>query len=278
MKIHRITHLTQYLLCAALGFCACSGTDESTYLTKVVDMKGDFMQVWNLKYDDNDRLIEYGDTPIGYEFGKITVGGMEWGYKKECVHDVVFHLTNGKVNKSETHCLLDVNGETVEALKKNYYKCVNDTLHIDSYFYVKDEFGPVQRVEASYIYDDMNRLSEILSVYYDKNGEEFDACHCYYGYDANISYVSNLNLLAFVVDREGLDTFFYLLLNLSGRKMNSSLPDQIRHCVNRGEATYTADGLYRLAGYLPVKAEVVSLNTELKARFEFEHSTSDELK
>lgn len=277
MNIHRITHLVPYLLCAALGFCACSGTDEGSYLTKVVDMKGDFMQVWSLKYDHKNRLVEYGDTPIGYELGKITVGKMEWGYKQECIHDVVFHLTDGMVSKSEAHCSLNVKGETVEVLKKNFYKCTDDTLYIDSYYYVQDDYSPIQRMEATYIYDEQNRLSEILSVYYDKNGEEFDACHCYYGYDANICYVSNLNLLAYVVDREGLDTFFYLLLNLSGRKMNASLPNQIRHCVNRGEATYTADGLYRLAGYLPTKAEVVSFNTELKARFEFEHSTPDDL-
>lgn len=92
---------------------------------------------------------------------------------------------------------------------------------------------------------------------------------------SNIQYVSNLNLLAYVVDREGLDTFFYLLLNMGKRKTDGALPDQIRHCVNRGSATYTADGLYRLTDYTPTKMEIVSLNAELKARLELEHGVPD---
>lgn len=275
MKIHRMTHLIACFSCLAFFLSACKEPTTSSCLTKVVDLKGDLMEVWDLKYDEDDRLVEYGDTPIEYGKGRITVGGMEWGYRGECMHDVTYFLTHGKVNRSETHCLLKHEGEMVEAWKKTYYKSAEDTLYIVSHYYVQDAIGPVKSMEATYIYDEENRLSEILSVYYDAKGEEYDACHCYYGYDANICYVSNLNLLAFVVDREGLDTFFYLLLNLSGRKLNGSLPNQIRHCVNRGEATYTADGLYRLAGYTPTKAEVVSLRSELKARFEFEHSLPD---
>jgi hypothetical protein len=35
---------------------------------------------------------------------------------------------------------------------------------------------------------------------------------------------------------------------------------------------YVADGLYRLDGNTPTKVEVISVQSELKARFEFEHA------
>lgn len=270
-----MTHLAFFLLSIVGCFCSCNNEGKDTFLTKVVDLKGDLNQEWLLKYDSDNRLVKYGDTPLEYEAEKIVIGELEWKYKGECMHDVTFYMKDGMVRNSEAHCWLDTDEGRVEALKKTYYHPTEDTLFVGSYYYVGNDFCPVSRVEAKYVYDDMNRLTEILSVYYDEDGEESGACHCYYGYDANIQYVSNLNLLAYVVDREGLDTFFYLLLNMDKRKGIGALPNQIRHCVNRGNATYTADGLYRLAGYTPTKLEVVSLNAELKARLELEHDEVD---
>lgn len=277
MKIHRMTHLALFLLSMIGCFCNCSVKDDDTVLTKVVDLKGDLNQEWLLKYDADNRLIGYGKTPLEYGTDKIVVGELEWKYRGECMHDVIFYIKDGRVRNSEAHCWMDTDNGRVEALKKTYYHPTKDTLFISSYYYVENDFCPVSRVEAKYVYDAGNRLTEILSVYYDEAGEESGACHCYYGYEANIRYVSNLNLLAYVVDREGLDTFFYLLLNMEKRKTDGALPNLIRHCVNRGSATYTAEGLYRLAGYVPTKLEIVSRNAELKARLELEHRKFDDL-
>lgn len=271
-----MTHLPLYFLGVVFSFCACVGESKDTYLMKVTDLQGDLKQVWSLKYDAANRLVGYGDTPVGYEQGKIVVGELDWKYKDECMHDVTYYIKDGKVKSSESHCVMETDRGKVEALKKTFYQSEKDTLFVSSYYYVETDFCPVRRVEAKYVYDNRNRLTEILSVYYDEDSEESGACHCYYGYGANIRYVSNLNLLAYVVDREGLDTFFYLLLNLENRKTDGSLPDQIRHCVNRGTATYTADGLYRMAGYIPTNLEIISLNSELKARFELEHFVSSQ--
>lgn len=275
MKIHRMTHLALFLLSIVGGFYSCNSEDKDTLLTKVVDLKGDLTQTWQLEYDADNRLVSYGDTPLEYGSSKIVIGELEWKYRGECMHDVTFYLKDGQVRNSEAHCWLDTEGGKVKALKKTYYQPTQDTLFVSSYYYVENDFCPASRVEIKYVYDDRDRLTEILSVHYNEEGEESGACHCYYGYDANIRYVSNLNLLAYIVDREGLDTFFYLLLNLGNRKTDGALPDQIRHCVNRGSATYTADGLYRLTGYTPTKMEVVSLNAELKARLELEHGVPD---
>lgn len=268
MKIHGIILLALWEGMALLT--SCKETEEKSCLTKVVDMKGETIQVWELEYDEDNRLVKYGETSVGYAPGKITVGEMKWDCRGESMHDATFFLTNGKVNRSEAHCQISVGNREVNALKKTFYHHTEDTLSIVSHYYTGNASAPVKSVETTYIYDDAHRISEILSVYYDDRGEESDACHCYFGYEANIHYTSNLNILAFVVDSEGLDTFFYLLLNLCGKKMSNSLPNRIHHCVNHGKATYTADGLYRLTGYTPTKLEVISLNTELKARFEFE--------
>ncbi len=276
MKIHRMTHFILCLMGMAYVWGGCNDGDKDIFLTKVVDMQGEQGQVWTLEYDASDRLVGYGETPVDYEQGKIVIGELDWRHKGECVHDVTYYIKNGRVRCSEARCLLDVGADKVEALKKTYYQSIHDTLFVSSFYYIENDFCPARQVEAKYVYDDRNRLVEILSVYYDEEGEESGACHCYYGYEANIRYVSNLNLLAYVVDRDGLDIFFFLLLNMDKRKTDGSLPDRIRHCVNRGSATYTADGLYRMSGYTPTNLEIVSLDAELKARFELEHLVSSQ--
>lgn len=257
----------------ALG--ACFPSSEEVCLKKVMDMKGDEKHVWNLEYDASKRLVRYGNTPISYEKRKIRIGGMEWESKGDRMYHATFFLNRNGEHESESRCRLVVGGSEVDTWKKTSYRNTPDTLFVVSRYYVEGIENPLRQVEAKYVYDAENCLTEIISVYSDGGGKETGACHCYYGYNANIRYESNLNLQAFLVDREGLDTFFYLLLNLGKREACGALPNQIRHCVNRGKATYVADGLYRLDGNTPVKAEVISLQTELKERFEFEHRMLD---
>ena len=264
------------LLIGMMGaWSACSPSHEAICLKKVMDMKGEEKHEWDLEYDASRRLVRYGNTPISYEKGKITIGGMEWESKGERMYQATFHLNRDGEHESESRCRLVVGGDEVDAFKKTSYRNVTDTLFVSSRYYVEGLEKPVRQVEAKYVYDAENRLTEILSVYSDGGNKETDACHCYYGYNANIRYDSNLNLQAYFVDREGLDTFFYLLLNLGRREVCGSLPNRIRHCVNRGKATYEANGLYRLDGNSPTKAEVISQQTELKARYEFEHQVLD---
>lgn len=181
MKIHRMTHLALFLLSMAIGCCGCCSKDKDTLLTKVVDLKGDLIQTWQLKYDADDRLVGYGDTPLEYGPAKIVIGELEWKYKGECMHDVTFYLKDGQVRNSEAHCWLDTEEGKVEALKKTYYQPTRDTLFVSSYYYVENDFCPVSRVEFKYVYDERNRMTEILSVHYNEDGEESGTCHCYYG-------------------------------------------------------------------------------------------------
>lgn len=264
------------LLVAMIGVLgACSPSCETVCLKKVTDMKGDEKHEWNLEYDASRHLVRYGNTPISYERGKVTIGGMEWESKGERMYHATFRLNRSGEHESESRCRLVVGGSEVDAWKKTSYRNTPDTLFVVSRYFVDGLEKPLRQVEAKYVYDAENRLTEILSVYWDESGKETGACHCYYGYNANIRYDSNLNLHAFLVDREGLDTFFYLLLNLGKREVCGALPNRIRHCVNRGKATYEANGLYRLDGNSPTKAEVISSQTELKERLEFEHHLLD---
>ena len=269
MKIYKLC-LALLLLPVVEVLDGCWGAEEKVCLTKVTDLKGERKHEWNLEYDDARRLVKYGDTPISYGKDEITIGEMDWKSKGERMYRATFRMKKKGVHESESQCLWMVNGESVDARKMTTFRDTPDTLFVVSSYYVEGIDNPIRRVEAKYVYDDRNRLTEIISAYSD--GGEDRKCHCFYEYNANIHYDSNLNLQAFLVDREGLDTFFYLLLNLGNRKTNVALPEHIRHCVNQGKAMYVADGLYRLEGDYPSKAEVISMQTELKARFEFEHA------
>ena len=271
---HRMTHYLLLMLGVVWGVGCTRPTDE-VYLSKVVDLKGESKQTWELKYDDKGRLVQYGNTPIHYGSEKITVGKMDWNFKGGGMYHADFYLERGQVSRCKSVCLLELPSGRVEALKHTYFHYAKDTLYIDSDYYLPDR-RLVRSLHAQYIYDKKNRLTEVISVCKDEKGEE-SACHSYYGYNTNIHYTSNLNLQAYIVDREGLDTFFFFLLNLGCKEPCGALPNHIRHCVNHGKATYVADGLYRLDGDVPVKAEVVSDQLELKARFEFEHLNNEVL-
>ena len=272
MKIYKVC-LALLLLPMVGVMDGCWNSDEKVCLSRVTDMKGNGNHVWNLEYDDFRRLVKYGNTPISYGNNQITVGEMDWESKEEHMYHATFHVKENGTLESESLCRLTVKGEMVDAWKKTSYRETPDTLFVLSNYYVEGVENPVRQVEAKYAFDTHNRLTDVISNYSDGGGNH--KCHCYYEYNANIHYDSNLNLQAFVVEREGLDTFFYLLLNLGNRKTQGALPEHIRHCVNQGKAVYVADGLYCLEGDIPTRAEVISLQAELKARFEFEHARWD---
>ena len=272
MKIYKVC-LALLLLPMVGVMDGCWNSGEKVCLSRVTDMKGNVNHVWDLEYDASRRLVSYGDTPISYGNYQITVGEMEWESKEEHMYHATFHFKENGMCESESRCRLMVNGEMVDAWKKTSYRETEDTLFVNSNYYMEGIENPVRQVEAKYAFDTHNRLTDVISTYSDGGGNH--KCHCYYEYNANIHYDSNLNLQAFVVEREGLDTFFYLLLNLGKRQTQGALPEHIRHCVNQGKAVYVADGLYSLEGYTPTKAEVISLQAELKARYEFEHALID---
>lgn len=47
-----------------------------------------------------------------------------------------------------------------------------------------------------------------MTVFTEAN-DSVSSCHTYYNYDNNINYQANLNLQAYVIDYDGVDSFFY---------------------------------------------------------------------
>lgn len=250
---------------------SCVNYPQETWIVNVADMKSDTEEEWKLEYDYKGRLVRYGETTLSYEGNRISVGNMEWNCKKEKQFSAVFYRTDGEVDRSESYCLLESNGIGLEAHKETNYYWEKDTLFMYSRYEKVNGNALLRTVKVSYIFDEEHRLVEIISRYYNESGEEASSCHSYLDYDSPISFVSNLNLMAYIADREELDTFLFLLLYMNQDFETNILPNQIRHCVNRGESTYIADCLYRMVGEKLVRMEIVSKQIELKERLDFQY-------
>ena len=104
-----------------------------------------------------------------------------------------------------------------------------------------------------------------------------DYCHmagivCYYNYDNNINYQANLNLQAYVIDYDGVDSFFYFLLNLGQLRNRTALPNDIGYCMNHGLSTYNVHANYRLDDENPVRIEVLYNYTKLLSRIDLSYN------
>ena len=249
----------------------CTETPDGAWVSKITDLKGDTKAVWHLNYDRNGRLVRYGNTKIDYEDGKIHVGRMAWRNPTEELESATFFFSQGSVLRSEARCRLCEGEARKEFLKETDYLERGDTIRTDIRYSDIGDGHIFRRGTVCYVYNADGNLSEVIARYWDEEKGEDEACHSYYDYKNNIRYKSNLNLEPFFVDVEGTDTFFYFLLGLGRRTREKRLPDGIRYCINHGEAAYVADGLYRLDGDQPTRAEVVSDNLKLKARLEFEY-------
>ena len=66
----------------------------------------------------------------------------------------------------------------------------------------------LKKVQGKYVFDQLGRLKEVMTVFTEAN-DSVSSCHTYYNYDNNINYQANLNLQAYVIDYDGVDSFFY---------------------------------------------------------------------
>lgn len=253
-----------------LQLCGCSGTIPKDRILTVTDLKGESKAVCHVGYDDRGRVVNYGETTIAYD-GRViqisettpTCGGKGLRTLTE------LRPTNGGFH-SRTSGWMKVGKEEMQAIRTADFQEVGDTLVVTSLYRTPDERTTLRQGRVVYVCDEEHNIREVITRFTNLDGEE-EACHSYYDYGGNIQYVANLNLQSYLVDTEGTETFFYLLLNLSGRGGGRSLPNRIKHCVRHGKAIYLADGLYRLHGDLLNKAEVISDEAKLKVRLEFEY-------
>ncbi len=262
------------LLTSVLVLSNCMTSPKKTWVTEIKDMRGEHPMSWQMQYDVQGRLSEYGHTPISYAVNEIRIGETNWTHQKERLLSATFSYSQGKVSHSEARCLWIEDSSETEVIKVVDYTYAGDTVRMKAHYQTLPDNRFFRKVSAEYIYDPEGNLSEIISRYTDMNEEE-SACHSYYTYVGNIDYEANLNLQSFFTDVEGADAFYFFLLNMNGSAYGKKLPTHIRYCVNHGTATYTADGLYQLTEDFLKYGETISYDRKVKARLEFSYYPED---
>ena len=238
----KIKLFVKYISLLVLLFVAdgCKEKKADTYVTKVTDLTGEEEQVLKLEYDRDGKIIKYGDTPVRYEGDQITIGQMDCLNTGNKLCNVTFQIGKGKARESRARCMLKVGEEVYEADKQT-------------------------------VYDQLGRLKEVMTVFTEAN-DSVSSCHTYYNYDNNINYQANLNLQAYVIDYDGVDSFFYFLLNLGQLRNRTALPNDIGYCMNHGLSTYNVHANYRLDDENPVRIEVLYNYTKLLSRIDLSYN------
>ena len=268
--IYKKTLMATVVALFPILMASCVKYPQADWIMEVIDKKTD-VDHWKLDYDYKGRLTQYGNTPITYGRNSVTIGMMQGDESDNAMCSATFELSGNRACRSESYSLQLVDSVPTRICKRTDYEWIGDTLKMSSAYQSVKGKNLLRKVIARYVYDTDNRLIEVLTSSLNDCDEELSACHSYFNYENNIHYMANLNLQAYFADREDWDTFFFFLLDMSGRVKSTALPNRIRHCVNHGKATYIAESLYRLDGEYPVLMEVISDKIQLKARYEFEY-------
>lgn len=268
--------VVKYVFLLLLLFAAggCKEKKVDAYVAKITDLTGEEEQVIKLDYDSDGNIIKYGDTPVKYDGDQIVIGQMDCLDDGNKLCSVTFKMGKGKARESRSRCMLKVKGQIFEADKQTTYEYRGDTINILSDYRSVSDRHLLRNVRARYTFDNEGKLKEVVTVYTEAN-DSVSRCHTYYNYDNNINYEANLNLQAYVIDRDGLDGFFYFLLNLGQFKNRTSLPNDIGYCLDHGTSTYNVHANYRLDDENPVRIEVLYNYTKLLSRIDLTYTPLD---
>lgn len=252
-----------------LWVLGCVKYPQKDWLMEVTDKKAGGVG-WNLKYDYRGRLVQYGDTPISYRFNRVDIGSIQACGSDGKMYSATYRLSDKETISCESYYEQMIDSVQTEICKFTDYEWKEDTLVMTSVYRRAKDGEWLRNTTAWYLYDDENRLMEVFTSCSDDEHEDI-SCHSYYCYEKNIRNRVNLNMQAYIVDREDWDTFFFFLLNMSGREKTQALPNSIRHCVRHGKATHMSECLYRLNDYCPVFMEIITDEVQVKARYEFKY-------
>lgn len=269
MKIKQI--VKNVLLSALLVVCSgCKKNVEEWRVAKVTDLTGEEEVVSDIVYDNDGRVVQYGETPITYEGDKVVIGEMNCAKTESKLCSVTFKMVKGKAKESKTHCVFKLGADTCEANKTTIYEYGADTICVQSDYRAVADNRFLREVCGKYVFDGTGKLKEVITTTREAN-DSTSTCYTYYNYDSHIGYQANLNIQAYVVNRDGLDSFFYFLLNLGDFRKNTLLPNDIGYCVSHGSNTYNVHANYRLDNESPTGIEVLYDYTKLLSRFELSY-------
>lgn len=262
------------LLLLLLFGTGCKEKMDGSYVIKVIDLTSEEEQVLKLEYDQDGNIIKYGKTLIKYEGDLIIIGEPDGANSGNRLNGVTFKMGKGKAQESRAYCMLAVKDSIYEVEKHTFYEYEGDTLHILSNYRDVSAHCLLRNVKGKYIFDKEGRLKEVTTFYTECDNER-SSCHIYYNYDKNISCQANLNLQAYLIERDQNDGFFYFLLNLGRFKNKTALPNDIDYSVNHGAQAYNIHANYQLENENLVKIEVLYNYTKLLSRIGLFYLPSD---
>lgn len=264
-----------FLLLLLLFSGGCKEKMDGSYVIKVIDLTGEEEQELKLEYDQDGNIIKYGKTSVKYEGDLVIIGEPDEVNSGNRLNGVIFEMGKGKAQESRAYCRLAVKDSIYEVEKHTFYEYEGDTLHILSdYRDVSAHRRLLRNVKEKYIFDKEGRLKEVTTLS-TEGDNEVSSCHIYYNYDKNISCRANLNLQAYLIEREQNDGFFYFLLNLGQFKNKTALPNDIDYSVNHGAQAYNIHANYQLENENLVKIEVLYNYTKLLSRIGLFYLPSD---
>lgn len=274
MKMNAFVKYVFLLLLLSMGE-GCKEKKVDPYVIKVVDLTGEEEQVLKVEYDRDGNIIKYGETPVEYDGDQIIIGEVKCPGSGEGLNSVTFKMGKGKARESSAHGMWKIKDSIyLEVEKQTCYEYIGDTINILSDYWKVPDRSLLRNVHGKYIFDKEGRLKEVITTSTEAN-DSVSSCHTYYNYDNNLNYQANLNLQAYVIDRDGMDTFFYFLLNLGQFKNRTALPNDIGYCLNHGLSTYNIHANYRLDNDNLVRIEALYNYTKLLSRIDLFYLPSD---
>lgn len=262
-----------------LAFQSCGESPSKSWIRAVWDDKAENGQLWELKYDYWGRLSQYGKTHIDYNLASIKVDSMVWNDKNMEMHDITYTRWFGNVSKIEAYCTIEVDSMPVEAKKVSKLSWEDDSLFVNSTFNSVIDNELLKTITACYVYDEENRITEIITWHYDASGSETSIFHSYLVYRNPVHYIANLNISAYIVDWNGLDLFMYFLLSMDKDLGNyRAVPTTVHRCVNHGSSIYEADGLYRMKNERLYHMEFISTDVRLMGRMDFTYFNEEHIR
>lgn len=252
----------------------CKEKAYNSYVGKVIDLTGEEEQLLKLRYDSDGNIIEYGQTSVKYDGDEVIIGKVRCLHSGDSLVSVTFKMGKGKARESKATMLKVKDGTYREVEKHTVYEYTGDTINILSDYWEVADRRFLKNVRGKYIFDKEGRLKEVVTVHTEAN-DSISSCHTYYNYDDNINYQANLNLVAYVVDQDGIDNFFYFLLNLGQFKNRTALPNDIGYCMNHGLSTYNIHANYQLDDDNLIRIEALYNYTKLLSRINLFYLPSD---
>lgn len=267
--------IIKYFLLAflLLANSSCKERQDEKTVVRVTDLTGEEEVILDIDYDDDGRIVRYGKTSIRYEGDKISIGEADCFYSGDRLCSVTFEMAKGKAIGSHTRYLLKRGSEMLDVFKNSTYEYGADTVCIKSDYFKVEKNTFLKHVCTKYVFGKDGKLIESIASHRESNDSAY-VCYSYYNYDSNITYRANLNMQAYVMDGDGLDCFFYFLLNL-GRFNTTALPNDVGRCVNHDSETFNVHANYKLDDEFPVKIEVLYDYTKLLSRIELSYKPLD---